>query len=116
MIRLYFPRQAFTIGITCGKHGLQNITGDRELAVAAEVDGQGLRICVSDNGIGMEEGQWHQIVNVLDEGASDQVAEGGIGLQNVYRRMRMCYGDGFRFEIKSAPGQGARVEIRISEP
>jgi two-component system sensor histidine kinase YesM len=100
------------------KHGLQNISGKRELSVIAVCDGEGVKIIVADNGIGMDESIWQQAIaytadNKSTEGSTEQVAEFGIGLQNVYRRMRMCFGDKFHFHIKSAPGQGACVEMRI---
>jgi len=95
------------------KHGLQNAAGDRDLNVCAQVDERGLVIAVTDNGIGMEESQWRAAIAAPDAGDREQAAESGIGLQNVYRRMRMCFGDKFEFNIKSAPGQGARVEMRI---
>ena len=93
------------------KHGLQGASGDRKLTVCSETDEQGLKITISDNGIGMEENVWREAIeSASDLENSDQTH---IGLQNVYRRMRMCYGNEFRFHIKSAPGQGAYVEMRI---
>jgi len=95
------------------KHGLQNIAGSRKLDIGAEVNGQGLKITVSDNGAGMGEDIWRQAISVTDSADEPQITDAGIGLRNVYRRMLMTYGDRFHFSIKSAPGQGAYVEILI---
>ena len=37
----------------------------------------------------------------------------GIGLLNVYRRLRLFYGDSLEFTVDSAAGKGTRIQITV---
>lgn len=39
----------------------------------------------------------------------------GIGLANIYQRLKLFYGDDIVFEIKSKPGEGTRVMIVLPD-
>ncbi|MDR1541392.1 MAG: histidine kinase [Clostridiales bacterium] len=118
------------------KHGLQSIPGNRMLLVRAEMDvsenGRNLVISVTDNGSGMNEKTVDAVHATLARdgwtGGRDgsehslkeaqslaEPSESGIGLQNVYRRMKMYYGDKFHFSLKSAKEQGTSVVMRIED-
>jgi len=108
------------------KHGLQcSANNKRRLVIKAEIEDKVLVISVKDNGTGMTKEQvetiWERIENPKAEmeggsGTYDEIRSGsGIGIQNVYRRMMMNYGERFRFAIHSAPERGTEVILRIEE-
>ena len=40
---------------------------------------------------------------------------GGIGISNVYERLRLLYGDQFEMDIRSEEGEGTHIRIAIPE-
>ena len=92
-------------------HGIMNLDdrpGSIDLSVRQE--GEFLVFLVTDNGVGMEREK------VLKLMAREEIApegEGGYGLHNIFRRLRLYYGDSARLIFRSEPGVGTTVEIRI---
>lgn len=92
-------------------HGIMNLDdrpGSIDLSVRQE--GTFLVFLVTDNGVGMEKEK------VLKLMAREEIApegEGGYGLHNIFRRLRLYYGDSARLIFRSEPGVGTAVEIRI---
>ncbi len=78
-------------------HGIEPSVESGMIEITARVIGTSVLIEVKDNGIG------------CDPGMLDQ----GIGLQNVKDRMSLYYGASSDLEIKSRPGGGSTVLIRI---
>lgn len=106
------------------KHGLQaSIEDNRRLYVKADIVDTALVISVKDNGSGMAKETVNAIYSKLKNPASETDAridsdydmESGVGIQNVYRRMMMNYGERFHFKIYSAPEQGTEIILRIEE-
>jgi two-component system LytT family sensor kinase len=77
-------------------------------AVLIEILGQDLgadaRVRVRDNGAGMSTAAARA---ALDGGS------GGIGLQNVHRRLESSFGAGYGLEIESAEGEGTEVRLTV---
>ncbi|OPX44070.1 sensor histidine kinase YehU [Ruminiclostridium hungatei] len=106
------------------KHGLQaSIEDNRRLFVKADIENKALVISVKDNGSGMATETVNAIYSRLKAPVSgtdihigsDDDMESGVGIQNVYRRMMMNYGERFHFKIYSAPEQGTEIILRIEE-
>jgi len=106
------------------KHGLQaSIEDNRRLFVKADIEDRALVISVKDNGSGMATETVNAIYSRLKAPFSgtdahidsDDDMESGVGIQNVYRRMMMNYGERFHFKIYSAPEQGTEIILRIEE-
>lgn len=74
----------------------------------------GLLFRVEDNGVGMNEEQLSNIRNKLS-GIKDspQGDIGGIGVVNVYTRIKLYYGDEAGMEIDSVEDKGTKIELRI---
>lgn len=68
-----------------------------------------LSITVSDTGIGMNE---EELSSLKDSLLQDETLTRGIGLKNVYQRVKMLYQDN-DFEILSKAGEGTTIRIRI---
>lgn len=100
------------------KHGLQASTGRRRLLVKAELLQGDLVITVQDNGSGMPPEKVDAILSRIGEqkaGAEFSENGTGVGIQNVYRRMMMNFGDRFHFSLQSELRRGTKIVLRIEE-
>ncbi len=66
---------------------------------------------VSDDGTGLSCEQSDAINRCLNGGESG--AKIGIGLKNVHRRIQLYYGEGYGLTLRSRPGRGTEVIVRI---
>ena len=100
-------------------HGLEPNLGKGAVRVLfAEEDGGGIRIEVEDDGCGMEEEALEKIreqMSTWDEDQAFEMTQHGIGISNVYRRMRLFYGAQASFDIYSGKGKGTRIVMRLPE-
>lgn len=86
-------------------HGLDiSEREDKRLYVGAMQDGDFLVFTVRDNGVGMEQEKADQILTYQSS---------GYGIRNVCERIQVLYGTDGKVEIKSSPGGGTEVKIRI---
>lgn len=86
-------------------HGLKAKPGPKELVISAEEEPKGLRIVVSDNGIGCNKKY------VFDSVKMEY--DKGIGLQNVYNRIALHHGPDYGVEFESHEGIGTRVTLHL---
>lgn len=92
------------------KHGIEEATGNREVIINVETS-EGYLFCnIIDDGVGMDEGILNEIMNELGK----QDTNGNhIGINNVYRRLQLVYGDNFELYIDSRKNEGCRVFLKI---
>jgi two-component system, LytTR family, sensor kinase len=86
------------------QHGLENVTEDGRLEIRAWREGATLAIAVRDNGCGFTS------TSGRDRRSGDA---GGIGLSNTRERLHQLYGAAQSLEIRSAPGHGTTITVRI---
>ena len=93
-------------------HGLEQQIEDGEVKVTVcrEWDHY-IKFLVEDNGCGIEEQKLESIRETLDSRTSKK----GIGLANIYQRLKLFYGDDMIFEIKSKQGEGTRIIIVVPD-
>ncbi|MGK6319330.1 sensor histidine kinase [Sphingomonas sp. DT-204] len=72
-----------------------------DIGVSARLVGDRVQITVSDTGPGLSEARPRPSLST------------GVGLANIRERLAQAYGPDHRFETRSAPGKGFRVEIEI---
>jgi sensor histidine kinase YesM len=72
-----------------------------EIAVEARLAGDRVQITVSDTGPGLQPGKTRPTLST------------GVGLANIRERLAQTYGADHRFETRSKPGTGFRVEVEI---
>jgi two-component system, LytTR family, sensor kinase len=86
----------------CIRHGIApRAEGGRIDIVAQREDGM-LHVRVIDNGRGLPL-----------ESEEELSRNGGIGLANTQARLNHLYGSGYRFELRTAPGKGLVVSMKI---
>lgn len=87
-------------------HGLKE--GEvTSILVKASFDSEHLFFDVSDNGYGMTPEKLKSLRDSLD----DPSLREGIGVKNVYQRLRLFYGKGVRLTIDSVEGTGTSIHI-----
>ena len=69
-----------------------------------------MKLQVTDNGGGMTPEKLKELKEMLK---GENTAGKSVGLWNVYRRLTLYYGEGFRFDIDSVPGKGTQCIICI---
>lgn len=84
-------------------HGLEKKLGTWHLSVSIIPDGEMVHITVADNGVGFDAS--------LAENMKNLATSGHTGMYNVYKRLKLCYGEKAGFTVSSTPGEGTRVEL-----
>jgi len=98
------------------KHGIQPKKDHGSITVEVKLyKGEGdfekkLKISVKDSGVGIPEEKIREILENLEE---DIYTIGSIGIKNVYRRLKLYYGEDFKFFIQSTKGKGTDVSFII---
>ncbi|UKS25367.1 histidine kinase [Paenibacillus sp. HWE-109] len=99
-------------------HGLKSKSGEITIASRICEDGR-LQVEVRDSGLGMPPERLAALRNYL--GPIQQVEDAtspalsGIGLHNVFERLRLIYGHQFDYEIISEQGQGTQIMLRFPQ-
>jgi two-component system sensor histidine kinase YesM len=100
------------------KHGFTQRGGNITIRVVD--DKHLLRITIEDDGQGMTPEKLQELqerLNVQKQTvieqmiAEERISSSGIGLFNVYGRLKLLYGDGFEMNIGSVYGKGTTVEL-----
>lgn len=87
------------------EHGLDmKEDGEKVLKLSFVQDGADVLMVVEDNGLGMQPEEAQTLVTYQAE---------GYGLKNVNDRICLLYGEKYRIQIYSRPGEGTRVEMRV---
>lgn len=90
------------------KHGLLQKNSGGVVKINVTKGKNHIKILVEDNGIGMDVSKCKDILN-------NDTSNNGIALINIDKRLRNAYGDDYGLEIKSKPGSGTKVFIKIPE-
>ena len=93
-------------------HGIKEKQGFCKIRIRIGYQGKALCIQVADSGMGMEHCRLAEVRGLLLRGDTDDES---IGLCNIYKRLRLVYGDRFSMRIVSAHGIGTAVRIWIRE-
>ncbi|MBM7567561.1 sensor histidine kinase [Paenibacillus sacheonensis] len=111
-------------------HGIERMESGAEIRLSIRREGRSAVVEIMDNGAGMEEATRQALLRMYDERDEPQSSERqrlqvpsppagrqaestGIGMRNVFRRLRLFCGGGDAVAIGSKPGQGTTVTIRI---
>lgn len=105
------------------QHGLNDYSSGGEIYISAKYAGPVLQLTVADNGIGMSAEQLERVLKKLentDDAADDSESERhelktGVGLRNVYMRLKLFYRDKVDFQIDSKEYEGTVITIHIRQ-
>lgn len=92
-------------------HGLEEVTENGCIEVRLEKAGELLQATISDNGIGMNEEELAKLQENIKKNTLN--ASRSIGLGNIDRRIRLCYGKEYGLTIRSNRGEGTRVILQL---
>lgn len=90
-------------------HGILPKGSHGHIIIAIRKKANMLMITVTDDGVGMTSTQLTEILNTEKKGAVSK----HIGVQNVFDRLRLYYGDGIHLSMKSQPTIGTTTIIMI---
>lgn len=88
------------------RHGIEPRAEAGLVQVHGQAEGNDCVISVEDDGVGMEPKFAADIL-------AGRVAEGGVGLSNVDRRLRDVYGAWYGLTVETGLGAGTRVIVRV---
>ncbi|MFH1880643.1 MAG: sensor histidine kinase [Bacillota bacterium] len=91
-------------------HGLEQSPDTGVLYLQCSQEGDNLRIEVTDNGQGIEP---DALSDLIERIRSNTQTTDGIGLPNLYARLRLLYGDRFTFHMESEKHDGTTVVLTI---
>ncbi|NOU95880.1 HAMP domain-containing protein [Paenibacillus sp. LMG 31456] len=96
-------------------HGFHE--GGGRIIISVNSDHLFLVVTVEDNGKGMTAEQRQALIDRL-ETDSDETEErmsglSGIGVKNVYERMKLIYGQSFQLKVDSTPDKGTKITLFI---
>ena len=92
-------------------HGLRNKRGDKEIKIKTEAEEGLLKICIADNGVGMEADELNERLRRND---LSYIEEGNsIGLYNINARLKMLYGESYGLSVESRLGEGTSIRMTL---
>ena len=86
------------------KHGIQQSLRKGVVTIKTEQTGSDIKICISDNGIGIPAKKIEEILR------KEQLSH---GLSNVNQRLINLYGEKYALQIFSEEGKGTRIWLHI---
>lgn len=93
-------------------HGLEKKIEDGEVTVSVKMQGEDhLLFIVEDNGCGIPPAKVVWLRNTLDSNLNRK----GIGIANIYQRLRLFYEDDVEFDIKSRLDEGTKITIIVPD-
>ncbi len=92
------------------KHGMQTIRGIGAVRICIAMVEEGLRVQVEDNGTGMDRLKLDEVARNI---TGREELNASIGIRNVYRRLKLYYGEEVLFHIESCLNAGTRIYFII---
>ncbi|MFC5401203.1 cache domain-containing sensor histidine kinase [Cohnella soli] len=92
-------------------HGIEGLEDQGVLQIRGYKDKNYYRLEIEDNGTGMSREQ----VDTIFKPNPDSETGTGIGLRNVYDRIKLVFGPSGDMRIESEPGRGTKVTLYIPE-
>ena len=95
-------------------HGCELKRGNARIIITLTENGNELLISVQDNGIGMETEQEQKLQEALRQPSTNpEQTEGGVGLINIARRIKLKFGMEYGLTFESKQGEGTTVTLHL---
>lgn len=95
-------------------HGLDNARTDGVIRIKGEVKEEVLYLTVADNGFGMTPEKLSELQNKIEQNKAEKYRGfNGIGVINIILRLKLVYGEQFRYRIDSEVGAGTSTTLMI---
>lgn len=96
-------------------HGLKDMDQNGHISIIVEAEREKLLITVNDDGKGMSHEQVENLNFSINQKRQedDEKAVESIGLYNINQRIKFFYGAEYGLTIRSNPGKGTSVELRL---
>jgi len=91
-------------------HGIEKIKGAGVIKVDIRKEDNRLHCVIEDNGIGIPR---ERLAKIYEDMESESSISENIGIANVYRRLKLFYGDRFELRIESKENEGTRVILSL---
>lgn len=91
-------------------HGMNGICCSGEIHIATEYENGSLSITVTDNGIGIRKEKLDEIIENME---TDGNAREAVGMANIYKRLKLYYGESCEMTVESTFMKGTKVNIII---
>jgi len=85
------------------KHGLSSKVEGGVITLRTRIAAERIHIDIEDDGVGVEESK---LATMFDS---------GIGVSNVNERLQVLFGDDYKMEVDSRPGEGTRTHIEFPD-
>lgn len=95
------------------KHGVDPLTEEAVISLKVRTLNRRVRIQIEDNGIGMSAQQLENLQSYLKLGLDSSSGGQGIGLTNVYRRLKVYFGEALQFNMESEENCGTLITISL---
>lgn len=92
-------------------HGLEQVEENGQIRISVTEQAENLQITIADNGCGMDEETLETLRRKIEESKLD--TSSSIGLSNINRRIKLCYGEKYGMRIDSKPGEGTSIVLTI---
>lgn len=91
-------------------HGLEKSENSGRVSIKITKEDQKLKCVIKDNGAGIKK---EIVENLLRDIQSDDIRGKSVGMENIYKRLKLYYKDNFKLEIESKEGFGTTVTLKI---
>lgn len=92
-------------------HAFKGIQSNNTITITGSIIDERIRICIIDNGVGMDKKAISRLLNSDAEYFSQDNAHAGIGVGNVNRRLKLTFGGDYGLKVLSEVGKGTTVEV-----
>lgn len=94
-------------------HGAKEHQGSTLILISAEREENNLKICVFDDGAGMEKERLKAVCEEIEKPFSDGISTVTYGLRNVNQRLKLEYGAAYGMKVESVLDEYTMVTLRI---
>jgi len=97
----------------CFKHGISELGRTLQILVEVKNQNNGVEVCISDNGPGIDIDKMAEINKSLQKGLDGEAS--GLGLWNVNSRLKYFYGEKYGLSLRKSPKNGLCCVLFISD-